>query len=76
MAKRTIAQELKRAQLQQDKLIEREYYRQATGRQISILDIPKLYNAVRTMLGEGWTIEAAMAEAVKLFCLPKEKVAP
>jgi hypothetical protein len=55
-----------------DLLIEQEYYRQAQGRQISLLDIPNLYNAVQTAMDGGETLVQAMANAIDTYCRPSE----
>lgn len=51
-----------------DKVIEQEYYAQANGLVISILDIPKLFDYARKQAAEGKDVGAAVGEAIKQFC--------
>lgn len=53
---------------QLDKEIERAYYRHATGKQINILDIPKLYKDVRNEVIKGKNLEDVVKEAIARYC--------
>lgn len=60
---------MKKSQL--DKEIEQEYYKQAQGRQISILDMPKLSKEVREAVAvRGESVADAMGKAVAKFTIP------
>lgn len=60
----------KRKQNQRDKLIEAEYYRAAAGRQINILDIPKVFDSVNAAMEDGTTLVDAVKAAVEKFTVP------
>jgi hypothetical protein len=51
-----------------DKQIEQEYYKQATGKQINIMDIPNVFVYCKQHIAIGKTLEVAMAEAVAIYC--------
>lgn len=60
---------MKKRQL--DKEIEQEYYKQAQGRQISILDMPKLFKEVREAVAvRGESVADATGKAVAKFTIP------
>lgn len=52
-----------------DKAIEQEYYRQASGVQINIMSIGKIYADCRAAVAAGKALESAMAEAVAKYRL-------
>lgn len=52
-----------------DKAIEQEYYRQASGVQINIMSIGKIYADCRAAIAAGETLESAMAKAVAKYRL-------
>lgn len=51
-----------------DKDIERHYYKMANGKQISIMNICKLYADVRAMVEAGGDIEKSVAKAIEKYC--------
>lgn len=53
---------------QLDKAIEAEYYRQANGRQINIMDIPKLFDSARELVKGGKSVPAAVEIVVGMYC--------
>jgi hypothetical protein len=55
-----------------DSAIEQAYYRLAAGRQISILKIPTLFNAVRdaVLIDPTVTLDAAVQAAIDKYCEP------
>lgn len=52
-----------------DKMIEQAYYRLAAGKQISIMDIPKVYRDCRSAIAGGTSVDAAVTDAVARYCL-------
>lgn len=51
-----------------DQAIEQEYYKQAKGVQIDIMDIGKVFTDVRKAVTAGLTLESAMTEAIDKYC--------
>lgn len=51
-----------------DKAIELEFYKQARGKNISILDIPKVYRDCRAGVSKGISLENMMYACVLVYC--------
>lgn len=64
---RRVRTEEQRIMDKEDKLIERAYYKHATGTQINIMDIPKLYDDVRRDIRIGKDIDVAVVEAIARY---------
>lgn len=60
----------KRKNKTRGKLIEAAYYKAAVGKQINVLDIPKLWDYVEAGLDAGRGLEEVMAEAVAKYAIP------
>ena len=56
-----------------DKLIEAEYYRQADGLQINVMDIPKLWDHARMLVGKGATVNYAVQSGIEMYCREEAK---
>ena len=54
-----------------DKLIEKAYYRLASGRQISVLKIPPLFDHARQLIRGGAEVDAAVKAAIEAHCEPE-----
>lgn len=54
-----------------DKAIEQEYYKQANGLQINIMDMPKLFSLARTEVASGSSVEEAVKNGVSKFCIKR-----
>ncbi len=52
-----------------DTEIEQSYYVQAKGKQISIMDIPKVFKECREAVAIGKTVDQAVNAAVEKYCL-------
>jgi hypothetical protein len=50
--------------------IEREYYQQAQGRQINIMQIPALFRDARALIQQGSTAADAVSIAIDRYCEP------
>ena len=48
--------------------IEREYYKQAQGKQIELIDILKLFAHARMMITNGASVNYAVQSGIELFC--------
>lgn len=53
-----------------DVQIEQEYYKQAQGLQINIMDIPKLWKDCKAAIQGGTDLATAMQAAIKKYCIP------
>lgn len=53
-----------------DAMIEHYYKLHATGRQVNIMDIPKLFAAVRAAHATGIEIETAVRAAIEVYTVP------
>lgn len=53
-----------------DKAIEREYYQRAQGRQISVMDIQKVFRDSRADMERGLGIGAAVQAAIDRYTVP------
>lgn len=51
-----------------DKAIEQAYYRLAQGKQIGIMDIPKVFKDCRLAITQGATLDQAMRAAILMYC--------
>ena len=51
-----------------DKLIEQEYYKQASGSQINIMDIPKVFAESRKAIANGAPVSQAVRASVLMYC--------
>lgn len=51
-----------------DKEIEQEYYKQAQGKQIDIMNIPKLYTHARMLVGKGSSVNYAVQSGIEMYC--------
>jgi len=56
-----------------DSIIEREYYRQAQGLQINVMDIPKLFRDARTFIVQGMSPADAVRQAIGIYCVGGDK---
>jgi hypothetical protein len=52
-----------------DKAIESAYYKIASGQQISILDIPKVFAESRRAILAGAAVDQAVRAAVLMYCM-------
>lgn len=52
-----------------DKEIESAYYRIASGKQISIMDIPKVFSDSRRAIANGAEVDQAVRAAVLMYCI-------
>ena len=55
-----------------DKLIEQEYTKQAQGKRIDIMDIPKLCAHARMLVGKGSSVNYAVQSGIELYCKEAE----
>lgn len=53
-----------------DSEIEREYYKQAQGMTISILDIPILFANSREHIKEGLSVSESVGKSIARYCQP------
>ena len=51
-----------------DKEIEQEYYRQASGKVIDIMDICKVFSHARAAISTGCPVSQAVRAAVLMYC--------
>ncbi len=51
-----------------DKQIEQAYYRLAQGKQIGIMDIPKLFSDCRLTVSAGVAVDDAVRVAIDKYC--------
>lgn len=51
-----------------DKSIETAYYRLASGLQINIMDIPKVFNESRRAIDNGAALDQAVRATVLMYC--------
>jgi len=57
------------AQKQIDRMIEKIYYKVASGKQINIMDIPKVFAESRRAIANGSTVEQAVRASVLMYCM-------
>lgn len=55
-----------------DSLIEQEFYKRGKGVIINLLDIPRLFELVRSEIGQGRQVGEAMDQAIEKFKMTKE----
>ena len=58
-----------------DKEIEQAYYRLAQGKQINIMDIPKVFADCRKAMISGAVLDQAMRAAILMYCEDTKAVA-
>jgi len=51
-----------------DKAIEQAYYKIASGLQINMMDIPKVFNESRRAIDAGATVDQAVRASVLMYC--------
>lgn len=56
-----------RAEKKLDSIIEKEYYRQASGVQVSVMDIPDIFRCCRENMLEGKSLEESISIAIKVY---------
>lgn len=66
----------KMSEKQLDRVIERLYYKNANGKQIRVLDIPKLFQSAKTWIRSGQDPEMAVKNAIDTYCLRAETPPP
>lgn len=56
-----------KAEKQTDKQIEQAFYRVASGAQINVMDLSKIFSAGRAAIAEGKDLDAAIREIVAVL---------